>query len=130
MQLKANMNSDMFLLGLLFEDFAQTRRPASLTAHPNLIYQRNFVSCLRTEEKSEKRLVLSLVNVRALNIKTSPEHCTQWSQNLISAWIIRNNGFCMKGSLVAPAFICSFECHHLPIMWSLSVVVFFIFSAV
>lgn len=67
------MNSDMFLLGLLFADFAQTLRPASPTAHPNLIYQSNFVSCLQTEEKSEKRPVLSLVNVRALNIKTSPK---------------------------------------------------------
>lgn len=72
----------MFLLGLLFgfnlrfcSDSPQTRCPASSTAHPNLIYQSNFVSCLQTEEKSGKRLVLSLVNVRALGIKTS-QHCT------------------------------------------------------
>lgn len=71
------MNLDMFLLGLLSEDFTQNLCAASPTAHPNLIYPSNFVSCLRTEEKRENCLVLSLVNVKALDIKTSPKHCTK-----------------------------------------------------
>lgn len=67
------MNSDMFLLGLLFEDFTQTQRPASPTAHANL----RVILCLVCKLKRKvKRLVLSLVNVRALDIKTSPKHCT------------------------------------------------------
>lgn len=46
-RLEPNMNSDMFLRGLLFEDFTQTLRPASPMAPPNL----RAILCLVCELK-------------------------------------------------------------------------------
>lgn len=68
------MNSDMF--SLVFSLKILLTLDALLHRQLTPISFTRAILCLVCELKREKRLVLSLVNVKALDIKTFPKHCT------------------------------------------------------